>query len=374
MNAPRGTWLFSALVLGTLLGGCQSATESPGTVPVAKTSPNAAPGVVGKPADLTRAPASESPSTVDPNALASSNSTSPVAAVTPSEPPTPAQLEKLHGAHLNDQMIAQVIAAGQLSSVLQEIERNPAFTASEVTTTSAMATSPTASSGMGMANTTTSSSSGGSPRTEQAIPVVDLWVTAKSPTWGYGQYTYLLLARDDTAGGKNATRARNLKLLQTAIGQLDPVAEQLRQDTPTWKLNIVLIPMRTKEPAGPHDDAYFNAVLDAYDWSFASKMRAALMMNGTRGPFLYSAAQRWDKNASKLPEHIEQDLSGAPDSMVLVWWSVFLQQSSRPDFWRKNKTQEVAMELRQAIELAAEHAGESESALKSVLAVIGVSK
>jgi hypothetical protein len=397
MNLQRSLNLVFVLAIAALFSGCMTTVEP----------------IEMNPVPLVRK-AAEAPN---------HSATTP----TPSAAPTAEQIASLRAVGLTDQQIEQLGKTGNLPAVLKQVQAagsvdgtqsatNVGAIASAASsggasfgtnsgassgvsiatnnTAVAMAVAPTSAgpSSSGISGSGSGSNLGGfggfnkgggfsgglggggdsaprAPRPEKLVQVVDLWVTSKKPDTSFGQFTYLLLTKDTTA----ANRERNLKLLKAALGgKLDTVAEQDRVGTAREKLNVVLIPMKSKVPDSPKSDAEFAAVLDAYDWAWANAMRTDLKFDKGRGPFLYSAAERWDSSALTLPECVKQDLSGAPDAMVLVWWTEFLNQSSRKDFWRKDQMQQVALEMREVIERAAEQLGESQTAVKGILAIIGL--
>ncbi len=334
MKLPRGFMLFPALALATVFPGCMN-TDTPTSVPPAASPMAAIP-----------APAPAPPM--------------PAASPSPSVPLTAEQNAKLRAVGFTDQQIAALVASGQAASMLAQVANTGA--------TMATAAPPTSSAAMPNREWV-SRGARGAARPEKLAQVVELWVTSKRPDSSYGQFTYLLLKRDHTPEGV----ARNLKILKAVLGgRIDTVAEQERVGTPREKLNLVLVPMKSKVPDEPRTEADYAAVLAAYDWAWASAMLADLKFDGGRGPFLYSAAERWNPRARTLPECIKQDLSGAPDAMVVVWWTEFLHQSSRRDFWKKDKIQVVALTLREAIERTAEQFDPSQAAVKKIFALIGL--
>jgi len=331
MKLARSFALFPALAAATVFPGCMNIDAPTGVAPAA--SPMAA----------TPAPVSAPPT--------------PAAASTPSEPLTAEQSARLRAYGFTEQQIAALVANGQAAIILAQTGN---VGAPGATVTSSMSSSMTPDSGW---------ASRGASRPARLIPVVALWVTSRSHPARYGQFTYLLLTQEDSTP---AGLARNLKILKAVLGgRIDLVAEQERVGTPRGKLNLVLIPMKSNVPDDPKTDADYAAVLAAYDWAWAKAMLADLEFDVGRGPFLYSAAERWDPRARR-PERIMQDLSGAPDAMVLVWWTEFLHRSSRRDFWKKDHIQQVALTLREAIERAAEQFDPSQAAVKKIIALIGL--
>lgn len=206
------------------------------------------------------------------------------------------------------------------------------------------------------------------------IPAADTWVTSKPPEKGYGHYVYVLLAKEPLGGTAkeiNAVRRRNLTLLKAALGEHSPAASFLHQGYQKSQLNHILVPIRERPKAASDEVSAIEAVYRVYDFAFADGLQSAMGMAGERGPVLISTNVTILPGQAPPTDRIVQDMSRAPDAMILVWWDAALQQSSRPDFWRRDRMKEMVLDIRQAVEIAAQHVGLANDAIRRVMAVVG---
>lgn len=206
------------------------------------------------------------------------------------------------------------------------------------------------------------------------IPAADTWVTSKTPEQGYGHYVYVLLAKEPMGGSAkeiDALRRRNLTLLKAALGEHSAAASFLAQGYQKSQLNHILVPIRERPKAASDEVSAIEAVYEVYDFAFADGLQSSMGLAGERGPVLISTNVTILPGQAPPTDRIVQDMSRAPDAMILVWWDAALQQSSRPGFWRRDRMKEMVLDIRQAVEIAAQHVGVANDAIRRVMAVVG---
>lgn len=200
---------------------------------------------------------------------------------------------------------------------------------------------------------------------QSRLPVADVWVTNTPPTLGFGQYTYLLLARE-TGPDAEAIRRQNLLLLSTVLARESADTALPRLGMSPRDANHLLVPVTfavaSREPA---------SVYRAYDFSFAEVIRARLSQDGTKGIVLYSSNLPLQTNAPLPRLYIVQRIANCPDPVADTWWRLFLVASNKPDFWEWDDLSgdKILARLYSGLERAAPMFGTTLAQLKSFITI-----
>jgi hypothetical protein len=203
----------------------------------------------------------------------------------------------------------------------------------------------------------------------ERLPVADLWCVRQPPEAGFGQYTYLLLARD-SGSDDDPRRARNLKLLKLVL------TNDAACDLPSYRLprdaNHLLVPVNQPasvvELQGRRRTA--KAVYADYAFLYADEVMRELGRGGARGPVLFSSNLPLQPGQGLPRQYIVQDLSRCPDDVMDLWLRLFVDASNRPDFWRWDDPtgDKLLAHFVTGLEFAAPIVEQTQSAMKDFIA------
>jgi len=185
---------------------------------------------------------------------------------------------------------------------------------------------------------------------------------------GYGLYSYLLF---EAPPKDQAERARYLKALEAYLLILQPVTE-LERHKRRSQLNITLIPVKRK-PELPADLSEpkqaaraAEQVLLAYDYARAQVLLGALGEAGlSSGPYLISRVP-----GVPAAGRVVQDMRNVQPSLVWDWVRAFCWLAAQERSWSATALLKLALNVRNAIALAAGNVGPVKSALGEWIRVV----
>ena len=187
---------------------------------------------------------------------------------------------------------------------------------------------------------------------------------------GYGLYSYLLF---ESPPKDQAERARYLKALEAYLVVLQPMAE-LERHKPRSQLNITLIPVKRAvelpadldEPnrAAPIADQ----VLAAYDYARAKVLLDDLGKEVNRsGPYLIS---RMPGALGPTTLSLFLDMSHVAPKLIWDWTRTFCWLAAQERSWSDVALQKLALNIRNAIAVAAKNTPDVVGALQQWIRVV----
>jgi hypothetical protein len=177
---------------------------------------------------------------------------------------------------------------------------------------------------------------------------------------GYGLYSYALISHRPQPGELPKFKAYFRALLEL------PTAEAVERYVPRRRINITYLPLDSLAPKWftmSLDDKVSYAV-DHYDFARGAAMLASLSEHTGPGPVIISLLKPLDVAAHPHPVLV-QDLTLAQPGLMASYVSYFVQQAAKDQFWEEGALSHFGLNLRNALEIAAEGLGMSRTAVQS---------
>jgi hypothetical protein len=177
---------------------------------------------------------------------------------------------------------------------------------------------------------------------------------------GYGLYTYVALSK---LGCSAAGRERCKVFISNVITGISEEREMKGAGfapgdlTLTYLLAKRTIPFDVQPELDSHPDKEADWILDNYDYERSDRLLFLLRESSVKsGPvvistqqpvFLYSASKKAD-----APQHLLQDLSNTPVSLIPIWLTRFRNQSFQERLRQPTTLDSLAFTLRKYLEIA----------------------
>lgn len=186
----------------------------------------------------------------------------------------------------------------------------------------------------------------------------------------YGLYSYLLL----TSMPDETTRERYLKAIIEYLRFTD-VALFEEAGVDRKGLNITYLPVDTspsedflktlsKKDLKEKDLAPIAEwMLQHYDYVRARLLLDNLPGNHWKGPYIVSFLKPFDWKSDVAPPYLYQDQSWVPPDLVSEWMNIFLNQAAKERFWEESTGEQLVLNLRTIIGVAAEGVPDVQSSL-----------
>jgi len=196
----------------------------------------------------------------------------------------------------------------------------------------------------------------------------DVLVGTQPEGEGYGLYSYLLFGSPPLP----ATRERYLRTIMAYLETIPPRTESERYIPDRWQLNITYLPLTDPppaeftRPAGQMDlSAAAEWMLQHYNYARARALLRLLPGTHNSGPYLVSQLKPLSGNSAVVQPYLWQDLSHVQPDLVQTWIREFMAQAAAPQFWEPRAVPQFALQLRNAIAVAAAEVPDIQAGLKT---------